>query len=474
MKKLLSILLIAFLLESCSDRVSPDEAEALAQECFLRGDSLHYKARNFPDALRSLFEADTYARLCHNDTLKACIANAIGNVFFDSYKPADARRYYEKALDDLKDSGDEKWLLRARYGVACTRHALNEHDEAIGMLIEIADSARLAGYPEVRSAALSFLGNSYMHIDRFDDAIATFHTMADEAGMGATDSCMLLYSLARAHRFEEFRRLDSTFTLPPTNLQLAAAREAYYEEIGDAAHLYEQAEIVTNAIADKFYESYDDGILGTIEAHFLAREELKSEQLESQRTLTWVITIAALIIIILVGVGLLLYHRYRMRLKDAELQLTLTQLRDMTQADTDKQLRNRQLVAEMFKNQWATLNMLCNEYFEKGDTPLRKTILVEMEREIRRIAEPAGVRHIAEALDSHFDNIITRLREQIPDLSDKDLAFLIFSYAGFSPRAICLFNGYTLKYYYKKRAVMKERLADSGAPDAAVFVDFLG
>ncbi len=84
MKKLLSILLIAFLLESCSARVSPDEAEALAQECFLRGDSLHYKARNFPDALRSLFEADTYARLCHNDTLKACIANAIGNVFFDA------------------------------------------------------------------------------------------------------------------------------------------------------------------------------------------------------------------------------------------------------------------------------------------------------------------------------------------------------------------------------------------------------
>lgn len=477
MNKFLSIVFIAAVLSSCNGSLSKHRAEELAQIAYAKGDSLLYQAHKSPESLRCLLEADAYAQQCYNDTLKARILFLIAGLYYDSYKPGDALRYYSRALDNALASGNERWIQKSRLGVAVANHGLNQHEEAIEMLTPVAEYARNQGDSKLLQEALSFIGNSFTHIGRYDEAISTFRTLDREARLQRIDSCILLYSLAKAHHFDEYRELDRAFTLPDDNPQLAFAREAYYTEIGDKDKLYVQSEIVSNSIADKFYDSYDDGILGSVEQYFYSEQELKDRQIESQRTLTWVIVIASLIIILLVVVGALLYHRYRMRLKDTELQLTVSQLQQLAQTESETEQRNRKLRAdlgELFKNQWSTLNVLCNEYFEKGDTPLRKTILVEMEREIRRISEPSGVHRIAEALDSHFDNIITHLTEQIPDLSEKDLAFLIFSYAGFSPRAICLFNGYTLKYYYKKRTVMKERLLVSGAPDAQIFVEFLG
>ena len=477
MKRLLSIIFIATLLASCTGNLSKRQAEELAQTAYSEGDSLLHQAKKSPEGLRRLLEADTYAQQCDNDTLKAQILYSIAGLYYQHYKPGDALRYYGRALENALASANERWIQKCRLGLGVASHGLNQHEEAIETLTPVAGYARAVGDDALLQYALSFIGNSHAHAERYDEAINTFRTMQREVGLGRIDSCILLYSLAKAHRFDEYLELDRTFTLPADNSQLAFAREAYYEEIGDKDNLYVQSEIVANSIADTFYDSYNDGILNSVEQHFNTEQELKTRQLESQRTLTWVISVASLIIILMIVVGALLYHRYRMRLKDTELQLAVTQLREITQAENLSAQRNRELrsdIGDLFKNQWSTLNVLCNEYFEKGDTPLRKTILVEMEREIKRISEPAGMRHLAEALDRHFDNIITRLREQLPDLSEKDLAFLIFSYAGFSPRAICLFSGYTLKYYYKKRAVMKERLAASGAPDAQLFVDFLG
>lgn len=128
-------------------------------------------------------------------------------------------------------------------------------------------------------------------------------------------------------------------------------------------------------------------------------------------------------------------------------------------------------INKLFKKQWNTLNLLCNEYFEKGDSSLKNTILTEIEKEIHRISGKQGVRNIQESLDRHLDNIISRLREQLPGLDNNDVTFLSFVYAGFSPRAICLFTGYTIKYYYKKRAVLKERLLSSDAPDRLFFAE---
>lgn len=161
-----------------------------------------------------------------------------------------------------------------------------------------------------------------------------------------------------------------------------------------------------------------------------------------------------------------------------ELDLRMDEIRELTESVENSKLQNEQLssdISSLFKKQWSTLNMLCNEYFEKGENAaLKTTILTEVEKEIKRISGRDGLKSIEGALDRHFNGIINKLKEQLPDFDKKDIAFLTFSYAGFSPRAICLFTGFTIKYYYKKRAVLKEKILATDAPDKQLFVDLLG
>ena len=49
-----------------------------------------------------------------------------------------------------------------------------------------------------------------------------------------------------------------------------------------------------------------------------------------------------------------------------------------------------------------------------------------------------------------MNNIVEKLREQCPMLKPDDIVFIMLVYAGFSPRAVCLFTGIKLKYFYTK------------------------
>lgn len=107
MKKILPIFYILIIMSSCAGKLSSGAAESQALVTYARGDSLFEKEGNLPEGLRYLLEANAYAQQCDNDTLKARILFTIGNLYFQSYKAADAERYYIQALEYATASGNE-------------------------------------------------------------------------------------------------------------------------------------------------------------------------------------------------------------------------------------------------------------------------------------------------------------------------------------------------------------------------------
>ena len=65
---------------------------------------------------------------------------------------------------------------------------------------------------------------------------------------------------------------------------------------------------------------------------------------------------------------------------------------------------------------------------------------------------------------------MAKVRQQLPEMKTADLDFLIYLFAGFSPRAVCIFTDIKIKNFYNRRSRLKERILSSEAPDREWFV----
>lgn len=131
----------------------------------------------------------------------------------------------------------------------------------------------------------------------------------------------------------------------------------------------------------------------------------------------------------------------------------------------------RQKVDSLYGSRLDTLNLLCNEYFDRNDSPqMRVTLYNEVEKQILALRDSKSVEALQDMVNIYVDNILVKVTEQLPTLSKADVKFLTYLYAGFSPRAVCIFTDIKIKNFYNRRLRLKERILSSDAPDREWFV----
>lgn len=129
-------------------------------------------------------------------------------------------------------------------------------------------------------------------------------------------------------------------------------------------------------------------------------------------------------------------------------------------------------IESLFRSQWSTMNMLCNEYFERGDSDkARISILDKIEKELKKLLSPKSIETIEKTVNLYLGDIVKLLRNECSFLKDDDFSFLTLIYAGFSARAVCLFTNIKFKNFYLKKDRIIKKIADSDAPHKALFLD---
>ncbi len=135
-------------------------------------------------------------------------------------------------------------------------------------------------------------------------------------------------------------------------------------------------------------------------------------------------------------------------------------------------MKNTVIVEKLFRDKWTTLNMLCNEYFERGDNEkTRASILNDIEEELKKFRNPKNLKQIEMAVDDYLGGIMSLLRAECSFLKEEDFIFLSLVFAGFSVRAVCLFTDIKYKLFYLKKSRLIKRIDDSNAPHRTLFLD---
>ncbi|MBD5240707.1 MAG: hypothetical protein HDS59_01305 [Barnesiella sp.] len=162
--------------------------------------------------------------------------------------------------------------------------------------------------------------------------------------------------------------------------------------------------------------------------------------------------------------GLILLYKNARRKKSEEIIHLGQQLEcsNSNNAELDKKIK------ELYSGRWEVFNRLCDEYFNKKDAEtdsVRISVHKELERQITELRSTKSLVELEELVNTYNNGIITRIRTQMPKLSNKDVAFLTYLYAGFSPKAICLFTDSKIKNFYNRRTRLRDKILESDAPD---------
>ncbi|MDE7413902.1 MAG: hypothetical protein K2N05_08985 [Muribaculaceae bacterium] len=180
----------------------------------------------------------------------------------------------------------------------------------------------------------------------------------------------------------------------------------------------------------------------------------------------WIFLYVILVSAIIIGSTIFIIVKRRLSRKRKEIE----ELSMLISERTNRNCELEEQVNTLYSNRLDTLNMLCNEYFEKSDSEKVKLSLYnEVEKHILALRDTKSITQLESIVNMYMDNILVKVREQMPELNKKDLIFLTYLYAGFSPRAVCIFTDIKIKNYYNRRSRLKNRILESNAPDKEIF-----
>ena len=76
-------------------------------------------------------------------------------------------------------------------------------------------------------------------------------------------------------------------------------------------------------------------------------------------------------------------------------------------------------------------------------------------------------------LDDNLDGIMTKLREALPDVTEKDFRFISFLILGFDTKTIARMMDYNVNTVYAKRYTIKEKNSRLDGDNKAISLELI-
>jgi tetratricopeptide (TPR) repeat protein len=242
----------------------------------------------------------------------------------------------------------------------------------------------------------------------------------------------------------------------------------------DFKYLYHRKEknFETALAAYRKASAHHDDAMSTADNHEIDRvvQQFHEEQLKivQKRTLKHYTFVALLLLLIMIGIslGYLCYSRRQMKRRiDAyhQLQKSLEQL-SQHQANQDA------VLLKLYKEKYhafVSLTERCNKSIGSKD---EQKFLKELKKVLNSLKTPEFRLQIENDINSYRNHIIRDLRQQVPTISEAELAYIIYSQAGFPLPIIEQFLEVNQRKLYYYRDCIKKKIAKANAPDMDRFL----
>ena len=439
---------------------------------------VQYEIGNYGQSIISASKAEKDAIEIGDNYYLGLIYSQISDSYDHSYNKQESLKYVRlarkayvragKSRHELFTFRDEGRLLTSMTHCDSAIHLLRsiislpdvKKDSTLytGCLVHYANALALSGDYDEAKQVYDILHNSYHYNWDVNDLCRLARIYENQNKWDSAKACIRLA--------EQMARTD----LDSIHILTTYVNSAFLDK--DYQLLYNSQSKMLDIQNKAILDMYNRTVTSQHRDYFRRQAQIMEERSASERRLF------AVCFISLCGFAILgvLFYREKGKRKLAELNQLIETVREVNGQMVLQQEHLslvQQRVKHLFGEQFGVLDQLVNTYLDhEGSNRNATAVLKELELAIASFSSPKKIKELEAVINDNFNNIIHRLRNQIPIVTDTEVRLFLYLSSRFSSRAIALFMGEKIENIYNKKSRLKKKIMNSEAVDKEEFLDF--
>lgn len=439
---------------------------------------IQYNAGNYAESMLSYTKAEQMITKIEDDFTKGLLYAQLGMLHQKYYDYPRSLQAYEHAAHYYATSSKTPHKYYTDLNIGYLLHEQKQYGKAEAIYKEVLGWAYNNGLYSLCQEALEYLIALYDETDNIDGMINIINSQYAQLfphSIYVVRTKAYKMALEGDHRAIEVMN-NMVWELAQTS---ADTINNYFYEAKINKLLGDDAKALQ--IYEKMYYIQDTLIMSSIKYPLLS---VKAKFLESEYSIAQIkikehksIIIIICVFIVLITVLLFVVFRHRLIAKNLEisryvevaedLESTLRSKRDEIDRiskeakATDLQLKSStEFISNMLSKQYELLNKLTSTYYEThGCNKDKEAIYKYVSREIESLSsDKKAIQQLEELVNLYRGNIMSLIRQELPNLSEMEYRLLCYFCVGFSAKAISIFTGDTTNNIYVKKSRIKDEI----------------
>ncbi len=426
-----------------------DDAAGLMKTYYYLG-RIQQNAGDKEEAIRTFSKALDISEKTDDDFFKGMINSIISNLYSSKLSSEEALYYARKAYEHMMKTPDtyRQWVLFGRLAVCygdnrekATADSLFQIYRTMPVLDTAVYAKNLAYYSKMLLSRKP--AEPQRSIDVFNETRSKYKYKPR-----LEDYYFYAAALDKTGRTEEsgklLSRLEQLDTLSTSSKNWRYIIYKNKKDYRKALSLLEQTVNSQDSLIIKNLRQS----LEKAQKEFFA-EKARNAEHEKEKT-TFKLMLAAGLLIILILSAILTFLIYRRR-QERRIELLET---------VREELINRLRVhEEKSKMHYKLLDNLCEAYFHDTYKAQKDRVYEQVTFVLSKLTSSDGkISEIERLANQDLDGIVTKLREDVPNLSEKAYQFFAYDALGFSSKTIAVILGTSPVSVYTRRARIKEKI----------------
>lgn len=370
----------------------------------------------------------------HRNYAKYCEATTYFNIPH-SYNLIDST--FNQVIQNATERNDSTMIFRCLCDLVIFYSETNQFEKANSLLPKL-----LSNYSIDNKSSRFFSSLSYLCAHNGDiDASKKYMSIASEKAQTNSDSVAIIGNSARiAAIMSDYK----------------AAYDGFYE-----------AKIIENSAV---HQRLEQPII-TAQKEFLEKElEFNRYKQKSQLEASILIGILAA----LLCTAIFIYLRYRIKCNEFKLSEYSDIIMELQQKVQNGNSVMAELLQSSFKDQFKFLNSISDIIFTQSDNPKGQRIAYnEIKHIINHFTDKSAIQELETLVNKYCDNVMDKLRNEVPDLNEDEYRQLCYHYAGFSGKLISILLERNQSNIYLRKSRLKNKIRQKAPKDLDTILKYL-
>lgn len=443
-----------------------------------------YNAYQYPEAMIALLEAEKALSKCDNEHLLGVTHRSKGDIYHHGGLYQNSYDSYSKAYTSFERCELPYHMNYSKYNMGRAATMMRDFELAERLFFEARDYAIEVDDKDFLCVVLHELCEMYL-------LKSNFAKCAEVVEMFQRYDCVKwlisrYYAICAIVELKVNNNLDAAYS----NLAIAEQHPQRDEEIIEKTRylIYKHTHNDTEALkwCERLLIRHNDYVRDIVSQPVLNyqidllqakldHEEAQNQAIIRERNLSNQRNIAVYLALTIIILLLIALQRYRVKQKDRDIAHYVAMIDELQLTRNDISQPMADAVDRLYNDRLKDLNRLCETFYEHSDTSRQVSkVFEEVRLTIEQIkGDEARIDELERMVDSYRNGLMSKLREQCTKLNDKELRVALYSYAGFSARAISVFVDSNPVALSKIKYRMKTKIKECNGPDADLLIQNL-